>query len=119
MSEEQINELIEYNLDYSIEEDLEETKKCLKEANKEIERLNNQNKSLNEVYELTKEKYKDSQLYIHDFKEEIERLNNIINEVEKHFVFLKMNSTGGNKEFMEDILDYIKSLKELKGEDKE
>lgn len=27
--------------DYCIEEDLEETKKCLKEANKEIERLNN------------------------------------------------------------------------------
>ena len=26
---------------YSIEEDLEETMKCLKEANKEIERLNN------------------------------------------------------------------------------
>lgn len=46
MSEEQINELIEYNLDYSIEEDLEETKKCLKEANKEIERLNNDRKEL-------------------------------------------------------------------------
>ena len=41
MSEEQLDELIQYNLDYSIEEDLEETKKCLKEANKEIERLNN------------------------------------------------------------------------------
>lgn len=41
MSEEQTNELIQYNLDYSIEEDLEETKKCLKEANTEIERLQN------------------------------------------------------------------------------
>lgn len=47
---------------------------------------------------------------------EIERLNNIINKIEEHFVFLKMNSTGGNKEFFEDILDYIK---ELKGSDKE
>lgn len=49
----------------------------------------------------------------------IERLNNIINKIEEHFVFLKMNSTGGNKEFFEDILDFIKALKELKGSDKE
>lgn len=48
---------------------------------------------------------------------EIERLNNIINKIEEHFVFLKMNSTGGNKEFFEDILDFIKALKELKGSD--
>ena len=48
---------------------------------------------------------------------EIERLNNIINRIEEHFVFLKMNSTGGNKEFFEDILDFIKALKELKGSD--
>lgn len=54
-----------------------------------------------------------------EYKKEIERLNNIINELEKHFEFLKMNSTGGNKEFMEDILEYIKALKELKGSDKE
>ena len=52
MNEEQINELIEYNLDYSIEEDLEETKKCLKEANKEIERLNN---IINELEKWAKE----------------------------------------------------------------
>lgn len=43
---------------------------------------------------------------------EIERLNNIINELEKHFEFLKINSTGGNKEFMEDILEFIKALKD-------
>ena len=48
---------------------------------------------------------------------EIERLNNIINKIEEHFVFLKMNSTGGNNEFFEDILDFIKALKELKGSD--
>ena len=46
MSEEQLNEAIQYNLDYlegnySIEEDLEETMQCLKKANEEIERLNN------------------------------------------------------------------------------
>ena len=50
---------------------------------------------------------------------EIERLNNIIKNIEEHFIFLKMNSVGGNKEFMEDILDYIKALKELKGSSKE
>ena len=50
---------------------------------------------------------------------EIERLNNIINKIEEHFVFLKINSTGGNKEFFEDILDFIKALKKLKGSDEE
>ena len=57
--------------------------------------------------------------YIEEKDKEIERLNNIINELEKHFEFLKMNSTGGNKEFMEDILNFIKALQELKGSDKE
>lgn len=52
------------------------------------------------------------------FKEN-KRLNNIIKNIEEHFIFLKMNSVGGNKEFMEDILDYIKALKELKGSSKE
>ena len=33
---------------YSIEEDLEETMKCLKEANKEIERLNENNQAMQE-----------------------------------------------------------------------
>ena len=50
---------------------------------------------------------------------EIEKLNNIINNIEEHFVFLKMNSTGGNKEFFEDILDFMKALRELKGSDKQ
>lgn len=40
---------------------------------KEIERL-----------KIIEEKYKDSQLYIKDFKDEIERLNNIIKEVRKY-----------------------------------
>jgi len=34
-----------------------------------------------ERLKIIEEKYKDSQLYIKDFKDEIERLNNIINEV--------------------------------------
>lgn len=50
-------------------------------------------------------------------EQEIERLNNIINKIEEHFVFLKMNSTGGDKEFFEDILNFLKALKELKGSD--
>lgn len=33
-----------------------------------------------ERLKIIEEKYKDSQLYIHDFKEEIEKLNNIINK---------------------------------------
>lgn len=59
----------------------------------------------------------DLKLMIEVARKEIERLNNIINRIEEHFVFLKMNSTGGNKEFFEDILDFIKALKELKGSD--
>ena len=71
--------------------------------NLEIKRLKEDNKYLNKVnIELSTEN---------------KRLNNIINKVEEHFVFLKMNSTGGNKEFFEDILDFIKALKELKGSD--
>ena len=57
--------------------------------------------------------------WVHNQKnKEIESLNNIINKIEEHFVFLKMNSTGGNKEFFEDILVFIKALKELKGSEK-
>ena len=57
--------------------------------------------------------------YVENKDKEIEKLNNIINELEKYFEFLKMNSTGGNKEFMEAILNYIKALRELEGSDKE
>ena len=61
----------------------------------------------NQTYRLFRQEYIEE----HDDKDkEIERLNNIINKIEEHFVFLKMNSTGGNKEFFEDILDFIKEL---------
>ena len=64
---------------------------CLKK-DKEIERL-----------KIIEEKYKDSQLYIKDFKEEIERLQNIIKEAKE---YLEDNSTDNYllKSFDVDIL---------------
>lgn len=58
---------------------------------------------------------------------ETERLNNIINELEKdlykirELTFTKYNSNEWNNclSFNEDILPVINRLKELKGEDKE
>ena len=54
MTEEEINEAIEYNLrhlehDYSIEEKLEETMKCLKETQQELKRKDN---IINEVKDI-------------------------------------------------------------------
>lgn len=70
MTKEELNEAIEYNLrhlehDYSIEEELEETMKCLKETQQEIQRkdniINGIKKEINEQleeYEKGKEEYK-------------------------------------------------------------
>ena len=46
-----------------------------------------------------------------ELDKKVDKLNYIINELEKHFETLKLNSTGGNKEFMEDVLLFIKELK--------
>ena len=62
-----INDDILWKIDSEIGKD-----KKVVELRREIERL-----------KIIEEKYKDSQLYIKDFKDEIERLNNIIKEFEK------------------------------------
>lgn len=49
-----------------------------------------------------------------NLQEEIERLNNIIKRIKDHFIFLKINSNGGNKEFFEDIIEMIETMEELK-----
>ena len=60
MNDEELNEAIKYNLDYlegnySIEEDLEETYKCLKETQQELDQYKNNweelKKWLNEEYD--------------------------------------------------------------------
>jgi predicted RNase H-like nuclease (RuvC/YqgF family) len=95
----------------------------VKEKDKEIERLK---RLVQKRYYTMKDKLEVVNIFdniqrceIEEREQEIERLNNIINELEKYFEFLKMNSTGGNKEFMEAILNYIKALRELEGSDKE
>lgn len=65
----------------------------IEKAGKEIERLKNQNKNINEVYELTKKEYI--------------RLNNIINELEKYL--------DDRSEFT-NFGVIIDKLQELKGE---
>ena len=93
------------------------------QKNKEIQELKEENEFLklsNPEMNLEHFRYvKENKRKIDNLRLVNKRLNNIINEIEKHFEFLKMNSTGGNKEFMEDILDYIKALKELKGSENE
>lgn len=55
----------------------------------------------------------DLMLDINSIKEknkEIERLNNIIKRIKDHFIFLKINSNGSNKEFFEDIIEMIEAM---------
>lgn len=47
-------------------------------------------------------------------EKEISRLNNIIDELRKHFEMLKMNCDKRDREFFEDIILYIDKLNELK-----
>ena len=97
---------------------------------------------LNDDVEIIEEKYKDSQLYIHDFKEEIERLNNIINtmldfnffkeecplnfgytekcdEEKAQDVFYEDNycEENCNDDYKKCWLKYFERLQELKGSD--
>ena len=64
-----------------------------------------------ERLKIIEEKYKDSQLYIHDFKEEIERLNNIINKgikyIEKHYT-IKKEETIYMTEDTKELLNILK-----------
>ena len=59
--------------DYSIEEDLEETKKCLKEANEEIERLNKERET-----DIKYNKY---------LQKELAKANSIIKEVREYIEY--------------------------------
>lgn len=107
--------------DYSIEEDLEETMRCLKEANKEIDRLNEELKQAKEIA-LNDHKYAS------EMEDKYITANNIINELEKwleqEYAFVKANSIQepNNPEWYikrnerKNILD---KLQELKGSDEE
>lgn len=41
---------------------------------------------------------------------ENKKLKKIIKTIKDHFIFLKINSVGGNKEFFEDIVEMIEIL---------
>ena len=103
MSEEEINEAMQYNLDYT-------------EA-----MLSDELFGTNEVAEvklLASEKaIKDLQQKVEEKNKEIDRLNNIINELEKDIK--TQLSQGGPREIRDlvdgyDILDKLKELKENK-----
>lgn len=95
------------------------TTDLIKVENKEL-------KEENERLKIIEEKYKDSQLYIKDFKDEIERLNNIINDFEEELereVNIKEEDTGLEHNTYIDIRNTLKTVlkrfRELKGSEKE
>ena len=105
MSEEQLKELQEYNLEYLEAQSSEEifggdytSAVELKYAKKEIERL-----------KIIEEKYKDSQLYIKDFKDEIERLQkDLIYYQEYSADLLNKNNTFEN--IIKEAIEYIEQV---------
>lgn len=118
-----LNGMFQYN-DYLINEQLvvkalnDEEKQewfnneIFEAKDKEIERL-----------KIIEEKYKDSQLYIKDFKDEIERLNNRIEKALLHIDILQeliYKQPSNNAEYDMWILDKLDGIKFcLKDSDKE
>ena len=103
---------------------LEELITAYDEKDKEIERLNKRNKEIYEGFMTTTKE-------LTEYAEEIERLNNIINELEKDMIF-DMNDYGkdldiqtGNiyleyqRGYCQNGKDYYDRLQALKGVDKE
>ena len=76
-------------------------KNAFNEISKEQERLS-----------IIEEKYKDcTQYYVNGFKEEIDRLNNIISGLEKYLIEMSDRSWDDNGAY-DDVLDKLKELKE-------
>lgn len=48
--------------------------------------------------------------YIQNLEQRIDKLIENWNILKRHFEFLKINTTGGNKEFMEEILEMMNIL---------
>lgn len=95
MTDEELNEAIEYNLrhlehDYSIEEELEETMKCLKETQQELQRKDNIINGIKQEIERLLEKQYASERFAKEngfntylpAKVNLEFLKNKINELE-------------------------------------
>lgn len=57
-----------------------------------------------------KEKIKQLKKENQKYKEVIDKTIENWNILKRHFEFLKINTTGGNKEFMEDILIMMNTL---------
>ena len=86
--------------------ELEKKDEEIEDMQKEIERL-----------KIIEEKYKDSQLYIHDFKDEIERLNNIINGMEEFFKYELEEEVRPLNDFKVSVWTIcLEKLQELKGD---
>lgn len=137
MTDEELNEAIEYNLrhlehDYSIEEDLEETRKCLKETQQELQRKDNEIKQLREdivnhikiaseykeqmiikdnIINELKSSIADYQEAVGDYQDELKRKDNIINEL-KEWARLEryLQTTNVEERIYDEFLDKIKEL---------
>lgn len=114
MSEEQLRELQEYNLEYLEAQQSEEmfggdyiSAVELKYAKKEIDKLVDTNEDINREF---------SQ-YKYESKKEIERLNNIINEFEEELKWQRKVCLSLNEGFTISRIDtLINKLQELKGD---
>ncbi len=85
----------------------------LKKQDKEIERLNKKLKSLQDSYDIEEEQANYHIDLTDDLREEVDRLNNIINELEK---WIKENDLG--KYRTENVIDtdeLLNKLQKLKG----
>lgn len=78
----------------------------LKEQEKEIERL-----------KIIEEKYKDSQLYIKDFKEEIERLQKDLTYYQEYSADL-LNKNNTFENIIKEVREYIENVETLATIDK-
>lgn len=89
---------------------------CFSSEIEEIGKLENKllkGESIEELEDLTlmfmycEEKTKDK---IKELQQRIDKAIGNWNTLKRHFEFLKINTTGGNKEFMEDILEIMNTL---------
>lgn len=71
------------------------------------------------VYEKCQWFINNTEQFIQNFKnqqKEIDRLNNIIDELEKYLQKMKNATTGKYQEAIQDTIYFLNTLKELKGE---
>ena len=98
-----------------VEDELLQEEVDLLKAYEQLQQKNKQLKMINEEYErLNKEKgrgFRITNVQEYNIDELLSYKDNW-NKLKEHFSFLKINSTGGNKEFIEDIILFMHELEQ-------